>query len=182
MNRQIFPNYFNHSFTTGKIFLAYCKKGKQTSHAIGKKCRDALTFPLKLTIRLLLPPHSPENLSGHMPRRGQSFMQTLAQQLSDIEPMTIYGRVSGVRGLMVEVSGPVHAMSVGARVTVETSPTLAIPCEVVGFERDSALLMPFGNLEGVRRGCRAVVAQSAPHRAPLHRLARAGGECAWRAH
>ncbi len=107
-------------------------------------------------------------------------MLSLAQQISDIEPMTIYGRVSGVRGLMVEASGPVHAMSVGARVTVETSPTHAIPCEVVGFERDSALLMPFGNLEGVRRGCRAVVAQSTPSVRPsaawLGRVVNALGE------
>src|SRR6185503_6852999 len=32
-----------------------------------------------------------------------------------------------------------------------------IPCEVVGFSGPNALLMPFAPLEGVRRGCRAVV-------------------------
>jgi flagellum-specific ATP synthase len=32
-----------------------------------------------------------------------------------------------------------------------------VPCEVVGFAEDNALLMPFGPLEGVRRGCRAIV-------------------------
>jgi flagellum-specific ATP synthase len=47
-------------------------------------------------------------------------------------------------------------MSVGARVTIET-PGHAIPCEVVGFSGGNALLMPFAPLEGVRRGCRAVV-------------------------
>src|SRR6202051_2954862 len=68
----------------------------------------------------------------------------------------MYGRVVGVRGLMVEVSGPLHAMSVGARVVIETQ-AKNIPCEVVGFSGNNALLMPFAPLEGVRRGCRALV-------------------------
>ena len=63
----------------------------------------------------------------------------------------------GVRGLMVEVAGPLHAMSVGARVVIETPGPMPIPCEVVGFSGGNALLMPFAPLEGVRRGCRAVV-------------------------
>jgi flagellum-specific ATP synthase len=86
-------------------------------------------------------------------------MKTLAGQIGDIEAVEVYGRVVGVRGLMVEVAGPIHAMSVGARVTIETGNP--IPCEVVGFSGDHALLMPFAALEGVRRGCRAVVS-SAP--------------------
>jgi flagellum-specific ATP synthase len=47
-------------------------------------------------------------------------------------------------------------MSVGARVVIET-PGKPIPCEVVGFSGGNALLTPFAPLEGVRRGCRAVV-------------------------
>jgi flagellum-specific ATP synthase len=57
---------------------------------------------------------------------------------------------------MVEVAGPLYAMSVGARVVIET-PGSSIPCEVVGFSGGNALLMPFAQLEGVRRGCRALV-------------------------
>ena len=83
-------------------------------------------------------------------------MRALADQISDIDSMSIYGRVSGVRGLMIEAAGPIHAMSVGARVTVETG-ARPIPCEVVGFAGDQALLMPFAGLEGVRRGCKALV-------------------------
>src|SRR5262250_292040 len=82
-------------------------------------------------------------------------MKALAEQISDLDGVEVYGRVVGVRGLMVEVAGPIHAMSVGARVVIETG--TAIPCEVVGFSGANALLMPFATLEGVRRGCRAVV-------------------------
>jgi len=83
-------------------------------------------------------------------------MKALAEQINELDGIEIYGRVVGVRGLMVEVSGPLHAMSVGARVVIETQ-TKDIPCEVVGFSGNNALLMPFAPLEGVRRGCRAVV-------------------------
>jgi flagellum-specific ATP synthase len=83
-------------------------------------------------------------------------VKALAEQISELDGVEVYGRVVGVRGLMVEVAGPIHAMSVGARVVVE-SPTKPIPCEVVGFVGSNALLMPFAPLEGVRRGCRATV-------------------------
>ncbi len=83
-------------------------------------------------------------------------MKALAEQINELDGFEIYGRVVGVRGLMVEVAGPLHAMSVGARVIIET-PGKNIPCEVVGFSGVNALLMPFAPLEGVRRGCRALV-------------------------
>jgi len=83
-------------------------------------------------------------------------MKALAEQINELDGVEIYGRVVGVRGLMVEVAGPLHVMSVGARVIIETA-AKTIPCEVVGFSGDNALLMPFAPLEGVRRGCRAIV-------------------------
>jgi flagellum-specific ATP synthase len=82
-------------------------------------------------------------------------MKALAEQINELDGVEVYGRVVGVRGLMVEVAGPIHAMSVGSRVVIETG--ALIPCEVVGFSGSHALLMPFAALEGVRRGCRAVV-------------------------
>src|SRR5712671_5393562 len=84
-------------------------------------------------------------------------MKALADQVSELDGVEIYGRVVGVRGLMVEVAGPIHAMSVGSRVIIEAGGGRLIPCEVVGFTGQNALLMPFAPLEGVRRGCRAVV-------------------------
>src|SRR4030088_2261831 len=84
-------------------------------------------------------------------------MKALAEQIAELDGAEIYGRVIGVRGLMVEVAGPIHAMPVGARVVVETGQNRSIPCEVVGFSNANALLMPFAALEGVRRGCRAIV-------------------------
>src|SRR5262249_12342553 len=105
-------------------------------------------------------------------------MKALADQIGELDGVETYGRVVGVRGLMVEVAGPIHAMSVGARVVIETGRDIA--CEVVGFTGENALLMPFGALEGVRRGCRAIVRSSSaagrPSPAWLGRVINAMGE------
>ncbi|MBN9602504.1 MAG: flagellar protein export ATPase FliI [Afipia felis] len=107
-------------------------------------------------------------------------MKALAEQIGDIDAINIYGRVVGVRGLMVEVAGPIHAMSVGARVVIETGGDRDIPCEVIGFTGNNAVLMPFAGLDGVRRGCRAVIANAASQVRPcegwLGRVVNAMGE------
>jgi flagellum-specific ATP synthase len=107
-------------------------------------------------------------------------MKALAEQIGDLDAVQIYGRVVGVRGLMIEVAGPIHAMSVGARLNIETAPGRSIACEVVGFSGGHALAMPFAALEGVRRGCRAVVATAAasvrPSEGWLGRVVNALGE------
>jgi flagellum-specific ATP synthase len=107
-------------------------------------------------------------------------MKALAEQIRDLDGLEVYGRVMGVRGLMVEVAGPIHAMSMGARVFIETGPDRLIPCEVVGFSGEHALLMPFAALDGVRRGCRAIVSSVAgvvrPSEQWLGRVVNAMGE------
>ncbi|MBR0968778.1 flagellar protein export ATPase FliI [Bradyrhizobium diazoefficiens] len=107
-------------------------------------------------------------------------MKALAEQIGDIDGINIYGRVVGVRGLMVEVAGPIHAMSVGARLVIETGQGRDIPCEVIGFSGNNAVVMPFAGLDGVRRGCKAVIANSAnqvrPCAAWLGRVVNALGE------
>src|ERR1700739_3179543 len=106
-------------------------------------------------------------------------MKALAEQINELDGIELYGRVVGVRGLMVEGSGPLHAMSVGARVVIEP-PTKDIPCRGVGFSGNNALLMPFAPLEGVRRGCRALVTSVAgavrPSAGWLGRVVNALGE------
>src|SRR6202000_1601235 len=88
-------------------------------------------------------------------------MKALAEQIGDIDSVNIYGRVVGVRGLMVEIAGPIHAMSVGARIVIETGGDSFLPSEVIGFSGNTAVVMPFAGLDGVRRGCRAVIANAA---------------------
>lgn len=107
-------------------------------------------------------------------------MKALAEQIAELDGAEIYGRVAGVRGLLVEAAGPIHAMPVGARVIIETDSERGVPCEVIGFVGDNALLMPFAPLEGVRRGCRAVVSAASASVRPsagwLGRVVNAMGE------
>ncbi len=107
-------------------------------------------------------------------------MKALAEQINDLDAVETYGRVVDVRGLMVEVAGPIYAMSVGARLNIETGAGAPIPCEVVGFADGNALVMPFAALDGVRRGCHAVVVSGAgtirPSERWLGRVVNAMGE------
>ena len=107
-------------------------------------------------------------------------MKALTQQIEELDGIDIYGRVVGVRGLMIEVAGPIQAMSLGARVVIETGLSRNIPCEVVGFSGANALLMPFAVLNGVRRGCRAIVTSAPaavrPSKGWLGRVVNAMGE------
>jgi flagellum-specific ATP synthase len=88
--------------------------------------------------------------------------QALSAALSNITPHQIFGRVVAVRGLLIEIAGPLSLMVLGGRLDIETAPNVLIPCEIVGFEKNHVLAMPFGELEGVRRGCRAIIMSDRP--------------------
>src|ERR1700682_1697276 len=107
-------------------------------------------------------------------------MKALAEQITDIDGVNIYGRVVGVRGLMVEIAGPIHAMSVGARIVIDTGGNRFIPAEAIRFSGNDAVVMPFDGRDGVRRGCRAVIANAASQVRPspswLGRVLNAMGE------
>src|SRR2546429_8490196 len=83
-------------------------------------------------------------------------MKALAEQINDVDGVNIYGRVVGVRGLMVEIAGPIHAMSVGARIVIETGGDRVIPAEGGGFSGGNAggvaVAGPAGGTRGWRGG------------------------------
>jgi flagellum-specific ATP synthase len=107
-------------------------------------------------------------------------LDALISEVSGLHDTEIYGRVAGVRGLMVEIAGPIHAMTIGGRVTVEIARDRHVPCEIVGFEAERALALSFSSLDGVRRGCKARVDAAAgtvrPCEAWLGRVVNALGE------
>lgn len=95
-------------------------------------------------------------------------LTALAETLAQLRAVEIHGRVAAVQGLLVEVAGPIAALSVGARLVVEAGGGRAVPIEVVGFRAERALCMPFGPLEGVRLGCRAVLVSDEASVRPTH--------------
>ncbi len=89
-------------------------------------------------------------------------MDGLLADISKLAEREIYGRVQGIQGLLVEINGPVQAMGLGAHVLIHSGRGEKRLCEVVGFKDGVALAMPFGGLEGVHMGDRAVLQSSEP--------------------
>jgi flagellum-specific ATP synthase len=91
--------------------------------------------------------------------RLSELAQARVQSLADTE---IYGQVTKILGLMVEIAGFGNELSIGSIVHLRPRPGQSIRCEVVGFRDDRAMLMPFGALEGIGLGCRAVIDSAQP--------------------
>jgi flagellum-specific ATP synthase len=65
-----------------------------------------------------------------------------------------YGRVTAVRGALIEVEGLAGAAQIGARIDIDT-PEGMIPSEVTGIEAGLAQCMPFREPQGLRSGTMA---------------------------
>jgi flagellum-specific ATP synthase len=72
-----------------------------------------------------------------------------------------YGRVLQVVGMVIEGSGP--GCAIGDLCRIEDGQGNALPAEVVGFRDGKLLLMPLGNVRGIRPGCRVVSTGRAAH-------------------
>lgn len=85
--------------------------------------------------------------------------EQLLQEINALPTYAVFGRVTSVLGMMVEVGGVERRLSIGGRCRVITRGGKVVPCEVVGFRAGRALLMPFGTLDDIGLGCRAEVAE-----------------------
>ncbi len=107
-------------------------------------------------------------------------MESLLAELSRISDYGTYGRVAGVQGLLIEVAGLYGTVSVGTRVNLTGRRGSKVPGEVVGFRNGRALVMPFGSLDGIGLGAKALVAEQDaviyPHATWLGRVMNALGE------
>lgn len=82
--------------------------------------------------------------------------------IKPIPTFELHGTVVKILGLLVEISGFGKDLSIGSVVHLRPKPDRDIPCEVIGFRENRALLMPFGTLEGVGLGCPAVIQRTGP--------------------
>ena len=82
-------------------------------------------------------------------------MQAVLRDIESVPPLTRFGKVARIEGLLVEVTGAAGAVCLGGQVYLTCSNGKRIPCEVVGFREGRALVMPLGSLEGVSLGTRA---------------------------
>ena len=83
-------------------------------------------------------------------------MKSLISEIDEIDEVEVFGRVKAVQGLLIEIVGPVRELRVGGRAAIETQSGNTLACEIIGFRDGHALCLPFGPIEGVRLGCRAI--------------------------
>ncbi len=83
-------------------------------------------------------------------------MKALISAIDAIDDIEVFGRVKSVQGLLIEIVGPVRELRVGGRVEIESTDGARLNAEIIGFRDGHALCLPFGELSGVRLGCRAV--------------------------
>jgi flagellum-specific ATP synthase len=85
-------------------------------------------------------------------------LRNLLAAVERIDPLTVYGRVAAVNGLLIEARGGLTRLSVGARAEIARRANTPLAAEVVGFRETRALLMPFGPVEGVAPGAEIRIA------------------------
>lgn len=105
-----------------------------------------------------------------LPKKSRKYVMLLSMDrlsdkaaalISTIPDHEVFGRVTKVLGLLVEIAGFGDDLTIGSMVHLR--PEIGgrdIPCEVVGFREQRALLLPFGTLEGVGLGCPGVIQES----------------------
>jgi len=79
---------------------------------------------------------------------------TYREAISACQPMKLQGKIVKIAGLVAEGHGP--GLSVGSLCVIENSEGNHIQAEVVGFRDKRVVLMPFGEMRGVKPGSRIV--------------------------
>ncbi len=87
---------------------------------------------------------------------------TTTDQIANLVPIKIFGKVTAVKGVVVESVGISDFASIGTRVSVHPiNGAKKIMCEAVGFEGDKVLLMSFDDIDGIGVGARVEVLNGA---------------------
>jgi len=93
-------------------------------------------------------------------------MLSMIKAVEEIADNRVFGRVSRVQGMRFDVEGIRSAVPIGGRLLLRPRPGESLLGEVVGFEQDTAVCLPFGPLDGVRIGCVARAHQDAAQFCP----------------
>lgn len=89
----------------------------------------------------------------------KSISEGLLKDVRRLPTLEWYGKVTAVTGMLIEAVGVSELTSVGSRCYVDTRHGERCAVEVVGFQRDTTLLMPFSGTEGIGMGCKVWVQQ-----------------------
>ncbi|TVQ81707.1 MAG: flagellar protein export ATPase FliI [Micavibrio sp.] len=88
---------------------------------------------------------------------SKKFVEKLSDKIDAVPAYTTFGRVTKILGMMVEIGGIETELSIGSLCILKPRDAEPVPCEVVGFRDNHALLMAFGNLNHIGPGCPAEI-------------------------
>lgn len=108
---------------------------------------------------------------GGLPDLLGAMRDAVARPGYDVPIGVLEGRVVGLSGLTVSLSGLCDFTGVGDRVSIFGLDGRETIAEIVAFRADMAIAMPYGSLEGIGSGCKATFELFAPEQRRL----RAGG-------
>ena len=107
-------------------------------------------------------------------------LQHLEAELDRVTATKIFGRVTGIQGMLIQIGGISGYLSIGDRCDLIARGGRRVRCEIVGFNDGLSLAMPYGSLDGVGLGCKAELIASEPvvrpHMGWLGRVINAFGE------
>jgi flagellum-specific ATP synthase len=86
----------------------------------------------------------------------------IKNEIAKMNAFEYFGSVTGVQGMLIEVSGVKSDLSIGDRCEIIARRNKIVECEVVGFRDGKVLMMPFGSVEGIGPGCKVNVSKSEP--------------------
>jgi ATP synthase in type III secretion protein N len=86
------------------------------------------------------------------PARSAKWLSHVSEQIGNVRSVEASGRVTRVTGIMVEAVVPDVKVGEMCEIGPLASDTQPLKLEVVGFHENTALLSPFGSLEGVGPG------------------------------
>ncbi len=93
----------------------------------------------------------------------------------------IYGRIQAITGSMIEVSGVINRVAIGDRLNlISKNGDNQVLAEIIGFRDNNALVMPYGSVDGLGLGSKAIIAKNSAHIYPsmewIGRVVNAFGE------
>ncbi len=96
----------------------------------------------------------------HLPKKPMPNLQEkidwdkYLNALNTCQPIKLAGRIVKVAGIVAEADGP--GVSVGSLCVITDSEGRQIQAEVIGFNDKRIIIMPMGEMRGIRPGCRVV--------------------------
>jgi flagellum-specific ATP synthase len=89
-------------------------------------------------------------------------VKTAINEINEIGNHRHFGRVGRIQGLTLEVNGIAHMLSVGSRCGLQLRDGGQVMAEVVGFRDEAAVMLPYGELDGIGLGSKATLLDHNP--------------------